>query len=78
MAYFNRNSNYGITKYIKGPNINSNKRKNIKESFEVRIFLKEKILKVGSYPDYSSILELDDPNKIDPKIPYRFFIYIYK
>lgn len=35
-----------------------------KEEFEVRIFLGEKILKVATLPDYESILELDDQNKI--------------
>jgi len=45
-----------------------------KHSFEVRIDLNQKILKVASLPDYSSIAELDDPNKIDPKVAYRFFL----
>jgi len=33
-------------------------------------------LRVGSLPDYSSIAEHHDPNKIDPKVSYRFFIAI--
>ena len=45
-----------------------------KHSFEVRIYLDQKILKVASFPDYSSIAELDDPNKIDSKVAYRFFL----
>jgi len=47
-----------------------------KHSFEVRIHLAEKLLRVASLPDYSSIAELDDQNKIDPKINYRFFLAI--
>ena len=48
-----------------------------KQSFEIRIHLDEKLLRVGSLPDYSSIAELDDPNKIDPKVNYRFFLAIF-
>jgi len=40
----------------------------------VRIDLNQKFLRVASLPDYSSIAELDDPNKIDPKVAYRFFL----
>jgi len=45
-----------------------------KHSFEVRIHLDSNLLRVGSLPDYSSIAELDNPNKIDPKVNYRFFL----
>jgi len=37
-----------------------------KHSFEVRIHLNQKFLRIARLPDYSSIAELDDPNKIDP------------
>jgi len=45
-----------------------------KHSFEIRIHLNQKFLRVACLPDYSSIAELDDPNKIDPKVAYRFFL----
>jgi len=45
-----------------------------KHSFEVRIHLNQKVLKVASLPNYSSIAELDIPDKIDPKEAYRFFL----
>jgi len=45
-----------------------------KHSFEVRIHLDSNLLRVGSLPDYSSIAELDNPYKIDPKVNYRFFL----
>ena len=45
-----------------------------KHSFEVRIDLNQKFLRVAPLPDYSSIAEMDDPNKIDPKVAYRFFL----
>jgi len=48
-----------------------------KHSFEVRIYLYQKFLRVASLPDYSSIAELDDPNKINPKVAYRFFLSMY-
>jgi len=48
-----------------------------KHSFEVRIDLHQKFLRVASLPDYSSITELDDSNKIDPKVAYRFFLSMY-
>jgi len=47
-----------------------------KRSFEFRIHLDQKLLRVASLPDYSSIAELDDANKIDPKVNYRFFLTI--
>jgi len=45
-----------------------------KHSFEVRIHLNQKFLRVATLPDYSSIAELDDSNKINPKVAYRFFL----
>jgi len=45
-----------------------------KHSFEVRIHLNQKFLRVASLPNYSSIAELDDANKINPKVAYRFFL----
>jgi len=44
-----------------------------KKSFEVRLHLDQKLLKIASLPDYSSIAELDYPSKIDPTVAYRFF-----
>jgi len=45
-----------------------------KSSYEVRIDLNVKFLRVGSLPDYSSITELDNQNKIDQNGAYRFFL----
>jgi len=42
--------------------------------FEVRINLNSRYLSVGSFPDYSSVVELDDPNKINPQVAYRLFL----
>lgn len=43
----------------------------------MRISLKEKILKIATLPNYESVIELDDPNKIQPKTEYRVFVLIY-
>jgi len=88
MCYYDYSDNYGLSKYIKGnPMISRNyyeeenfQTTNVlygeasKHSFEVRIDLNEKFLRVASLPDYSTITELDDPNKIDLKVAYRFFL----
>ena len=77
MCYFDNSKGYGITKYIKGSEMQSGTKVTGKHSFEVRIDLNQKFLRVASLPDYSSIAELDDPNKIDPKVAYRFFLSMY-
>jgi len=87
MCYYDYSNGYGLSKYIKGSQMqsrnnnlgyNQTKINNFgeagKHSFEVRIDLNQKFLRVGSLPDYSTITELDDPNKIDPKVDYRFFL----
>jgi len=75
MCYYDNSNSHGFTKYIKGNPMQSESTG--KHSFELRIHLDEKLMKVASLPDYSSIAELDDPSKIDPKVNYRFFLAIY-
>jgi len=77
MSYWDNSNSYGITKYIKGNAMQSGSKVTGKHSFEIRIHLDEKLLRVASLPDYSSIAELDDLNKIDQKFNYRFFLAIY-
>jgi len=74
MSYYDNSDGYGIRKYIKGSPMQSRTKVIGKHSFEVRIHLNQKFLRVASLPDYSSIAELDDPNRIDPKVAYRFFL----
>ena len=76
MGYWDYSNDYGITKYIKGNPMQSGTNETGKHSFEIRIHLDQKLLRVASLPSYSSIAELDDPNKIDPKVNYRFFLAI--
>ena len=77
MCYYDNSNSSGITKYIKGSQMQSGTKVTGKHSFEVRIDLNQKFLRVASLPDYSSIAELDDPNKIDYKVAYRFFLAMY-
>jgi len=74
MCYYDQNNNGGISRYIKGNPMQAGTQATNKHSFEVRICLNKRFLRVASLPDYSSIAELDDPNKIDPKVAYRFFL----
>jgi len=74
MCYFDHSNIYGISKYIKGSPMQSGTNVTGKHSFEVRIDLAQKFLRVASLPDYSSIAELDNRNKIDTKVAYRFFL----
>ena len=77
MCYCDQSNSHGLTKYIKGSPMQSGSKATGKHSFEVRIDLNQRFLRVASLPDYSSIAELDDPNKIDPKVSYRFFLSMY-
>ena len=77
MCYDDNSNRNGVTKYIKGSPMQSGDKATGKHSFEVRIDLNQKFLRVASLPDYSSIAELDDPNKIDPKVAYRFFLSMH-
>jgi len=77
MCYCDNTNSFGITKYIKGNIMQSGSKATGKHSFEIRIHLDKRLLRVASLPDYSSIAELDDPKKIYPKVNYRFFLAIY-
>ena len=77
MSYYDQYNSIGITKYMKGSPMQSGVKTIGKHSFEIRIYLNQKFLRVASLPDYSSIAELDDPNKIDPKVAYRFFLSMF-
>jgi len=77
MCYYDKSNRCGVTNYIKGSLMQSGDKVIGKHSFEVRICLNKRFLRVASLPDYSSIAELDDPKKIDPKVAYRFFLSMY-
>jgi len=41
----------------------------------MRINIEKKILRVGSLPNYESVVRIEDPNQIKPVTPYRFFLW---
>ena len=55
MCYYDHSNGFGITKYIKGSPMQSGTKVTGKHSFEVRIDLNQRFLRVASLPDYSSI-----------------------
>ena len=77
MCYYDNSSSYGLGKYIKGNPMQSGSKHIGKHSFEVRIHLDQKLLRIASFPGYSSIAELDDPNLINPLVSYRFFLGMF-
>jgi len=60
---------------IKGESIKINENSLEKRSLEMRINIQRRILKVGSLPNYDSVVQVSKPNqKINPATPYRFFL----
>jgi len=60
-----------VNKLVKGPpiiNENSYERRNL----ECRINLARRFFRVGTLPDYASVVEVENPNIIDPTGSYRF------
>jgi len=77
MCYNDDSNCYGKIKYINGNPIQSAIKVMVKKRLEVRIYLEQKYMRVFSLPDYFPIAELDDPNKIDPKVPYRLHFSMF-
>ena len=75
LSYFECYGGYGINTLIKGKSIYSNDCSLETRSLEIRINIEERILRVGSLPNYESVVEADNPNKINPFTPYKFFLY---
>ena len=46
-----------------------------RRSLEMRINIERQILRVGSLPNYDSVVQIDDPKQIEPATPYRFFLW---
>jgi len=41
----------------------------------MRINIQKRILKLGSLPNYDSVVQVDNPNEwINPATPYRFYL----
>ena len=41
----------------------------------MRINIERQILRVGSFPNYESVVQIDSKYKIEPATPYRFFLF---
>jgi len=41
----------------------------------MRINIQRRILKVGSLPNYDSVVQINKPERINPATPYRFYLY---
>ena len=55
MCYYDHSNIYGITKYLKGNPMQYESTG--KHSFEIRIHLEKKLLRIASLPNYSSIAD---------------------
>jgi len=40
----------------------------------MRISIQRRIFKVGSLPNYDSVIQVGNPEKINPATPYRFYL----
>ena len=73
LCYCDKLNNYGVNKLVKGfPIVNENPYE--RRSLECRINLERKFFRVGTLPDYASIVEAENPNSIDPARSYRFIL----
>ena len=41
----------------------------------MRINIERQFLRVGSLPNYESVVQIDNPKTIKPATPYRFYLY---
>ena len=71
LCYYDKLNNYGVHKLVKGPPIvNGNPYE--RRSLECWINLSRRLFRVGTLPDYASVVEVENPNLIDPSGSYRF------
>ena len=75
ILYYSEYNDYGnINTQIKGQSIRTNDDSLEKRSLEMRISIQRRILKVGSLPNYDSVVQVDNPEWINPATPYRFYL----
>ena len=56
----------GVSKVIKGPPITTKNSILERRILEVRVNLQKRFLRVGSLPNYESVVEVNDPEEINP------------
>ena len=71
LSYYDKLNDCGMNKLVKGPPI-VNKNPYERRSLECRINLSRRLFRVGTLPDYASVVEAENPNLIDPAKSYRF------
>jgi len=70
LCYYNKLNDDEVNKLEKCPSIiNENPYK--KRTLECRINLEKRFFRVGTLPGYASVVEVENPNKIDPAGSYR-------
>jgi len=73
LCYYDKLNNCGMNKLVKGPPIvNGNPYE--RRSLECRINVARRFFRVGTLPDYASVVEVENPNKINPAGSYRFIL----
>jgi len=71
LSYYDESNDFGVNKLVKGPPIvNDNPYE--RRSLECRINLARRLFRVGTLPDYESVVEVENPYSIDPAESYRF------
>ena len=71
LCYYDLFNDYEVNKLVKGPPI-VNENPYERRSLECRINLERRFFRVGTLPDYTSVVEVENPNLIDPTVSYRF------
>ena len=72
-------SEYGIgwahiNTVLKGKDMRTDDNSLERRSLEMRINIEREILRVGSLPNYDSVVQLESKYKIEPATPFRFFL----
>jgi len=64
----------GLNTLVKGKDILNYDWSLGNRSLEIRININKKMVRVGSLPNYDSVVKADEPVSIDPFTPFRFFL----
>jgi len=76
MSYCECKNGEGIDTIVRGGKLHSSSISKLKRTLEFRIHLASKYLRAASFPDYASVVKLDDSSKIKENKKYFIGIYI--